>query len=176
MTSVRSFTAGSRAAQPCAAARASASAASCWATRAGILGGGLVVRVGAEAPPHPASNSTLDATSQTLRQRIRQPPFANLLLGALERVGNAVKRGPRTAVVEQEPGRARIAVPRLADRARVEYEPRVRAQLRLRPLGSEPAGHRAVHGGERPGGAGGGGRRPPGAARAAPSAPPPPPP
>src|ERR1051325_5253435 len=143
MTSVWSLTAGLRAPQPEALATTSASAASCCARSAGIRGGGFVVRAGVELP-QPASSSALNPASQALRQRIRQPPFANLLLGSLDRVGDAPKRGTAGAVVEQEPGRAGIAVARLSDRAGVQDKPCPRTQLRLRALGSQPARQHAV--------------------------------
>src|SRR6266487_3122194 len=114
ITSVWSFTAASRAPQPGVEATASASAASCCATSPGIFGGGFGVARCPEEPPQPTTRSAkLDTATKALRQRIRQPPFANLVLGSLDRVGDAPKPGTPGPEVEQQPGRAWIAVPRL---------------------------------------------------------------
>src|SRR6185437_14900452 len=129
ITSSRSCLAGARAAQPCAEATASASTASCWAPAAGIRGAGFTFGCSRADEPQPAASATLDTTSKALGQRIRQPPFANLLLGSLDRVGNAVKAGAAGAEVEQEPGRPRVAVARLSDRAGIQEEPRTSPEI-----------------------------------------------
>src|SRR6185369_1361167 len=144
ITSSRSCLAGARAAQPCAEATASASTASCWATAAGIRGAGFTFGCSRSDEPQPAASATLDTTSKALGQRIRQPPFANLLLGSLDRVGDAAKLGTAGAEVEQEPGRPRVAVPRLPDGAGVEQEPRVRPEIDVGVLGRVPAAELAV--------------------------------
>src|SRR4051794_35463088 len=144
ITSSRSCLADARAAQPWAEATASASAASCCATAAGIRGAGFTLGCSRVDEPQPAASATLDTTSKAFGQRIWQPPFANLLLGSLERVGDAAKPGAAGAEVEQEPGRARVAVARLSDRARIEQEPRVRPEIDVGVSGSVPAAEPAV--------------------------------
>src|SRR4029453_7061771 len=124
IASAWSRTAAARAAQLPAGAVAtrSASAASRCARPEGIrAAGGGAVR--SPPPPQPARTSAqLQAPSEALGQRIGQPPLANLLLRALDRVLDARKERPASLEVEHEPGGARVAVARLADRARVDQE------------------------------------------------------
>src|SRR5204863_4971969 len=129
--------AASCALQPETAETASASAASCCATAGGMragFGGGAASRL-----PQPTRSAALDATSQAFRQRIRQPPFADLFLRPLDRVGHSPKRSPARVEVEQQPRRPRVAVARLADRAGVEEKARVRGELGLGSVGCEAA-------------------------------------
>src|SRR4051794_41719548 len=119
ITSSRNCLAGTRAAQPCAEATASASKASCSATAVGIRGAGFTRGCSRADEPQPAASATLDATSKTLGQRIWQPPFANLLLRSLQREGDAPKGATAAAEIEQEQGCPRVAVARPPDQARV---------------------------------------------------------
>src|SRR5205085_343916 len=99
---------------------ASASRASRCASAGGRRGGGGAACF---ACPQPAR---LQAVSETISQRLGQATLADLLLRALDRVGDAaVERTPRVEV-EHEVGRARVAVARLADGAGVEDEAAVR--------------------------------------------------
>src|SRR4029453_4375004 len=70
----------------------------------------------APRPPHPRATKALDAGGKPLRQRIRQPPFANLGLRALDLVLDAPERCHARADVEQQPRPARAAHPGLAAR------------------------------------------------------------
>src|SRR5262245_51423162 len=121
ITSARKRCAASRAAQVpgASAATRSASAASRDATADGIRGG-FGGGVAWCEPPQPASRATLDAVSKPLRQRIRQASLADLVLGELDLVLDAAMVSAPGGEVEQEPGGPRVAVARLADRARVE--------------------------------------------------------
>src|SRR4029079_381634 len=124
ITSVRKRAAASRASQlpGVRAATRSASAASFAATPAGMRGSGG----GGSAffpSPQPASSSALETVSKAVRQPIGQPPLANLFLGAGDVVLDPAERCSAGLTVEQQPGRARVTVGRLADRAGVEQPP-----------------------------------------------------
>jgi hypothetical protein len=70
------------------------------------------------------------------RQDLGQATLANLCLGAGDVVRNPLKARAARCEIEEEPGGARVAVARLADRAGVE-EPAVATQLQLGPVRSE---------------------------------------
>src|SRR6476620_11462083 len=139
ITSFRKRAAASRASQlpGASAATWSASSASFAATSAGMRGGG---GGGAAlcAPPQLASSRTLEAVSKAFRQPIGQPPLADLVLRAGDVILDPAERRRAGSEVEQQPGRARIAVAGLADRAGVEQPP-AGPERRLRPARSEAA-------------------------------------
>src|SRR5215204_6035160 len=70
-------------------------------------------------------------------ERLGQPRLSQLVLRFHDWICDAAKRGKPRLEVEQEPGRVRVAVPRLAHRAGVEEPPAL--ELLGRPSGSEPA-------------------------------------
>src|SRR5207302_10936185 len=82
-------------------------------------------------------------------ERLGQATLADLLLRALDRIGDAAVERPLGVEVEDEVGGARVAVARLADGARVEEEAPAR-QVDLRAAGHGRAVDRPVleHDGE----------------------------
>src|SRR6476646_6921921 len=89
----------------------SASAASRVATPAGIRGGLGGGWAWCPLPPQPASSAALDAVSKPLRQRIREPPLADLVLGRRDLVLDAAVPGPARGRAAATPraGRRRAA-------------------------------------------------------------------
>src|SRR5262249_12221205 len=140
ITALRKRAAASRAAQVpgVSAATWSASAASRAATPAGMRGGLGGGWAWCPPPPQPARSAALDAVSKAQRQRIRQPPLADLVLGQRDLVLDTAVHGSAGVEVDQQPRGARVAVARLADRARVE-QPAARAERGLGAVGREPA-------------------------------------
>src|SRR5215213_5319436 len=95
----------------------------------------------ASSPPQPArtrkTSVVLKTESQALGERLRQSPFANLRLRSLDRVGDSHEGGTVLVEIENQVGGARVVVPRLADRARVE-QPAAARKVGLVAAGGEP--------------------------------------
>src|ERR671936_2209319 len=144
ITSLRSATAAPRAPQPGVEATRSASAARRAATSGGMRGAGGGAGACPPPPPHAARRTAqLHAVSEALRQRIRQPPFADLVLRPLDGIRGAVEARVARAEIEHEPRGPCVAVAGLSHRARVQ-ERGATAELGVRPLRGVPALERAV--------------------------------
>src|SRR5919198_3227517 len=90
------------------------------------------------APPQPAASaSPLQADSQAIRQRAREPAGAHLRLRPAHVVFHTLEACPARLQVKHEPAGPRIAVAWLADRAWIDEVPR--RQLQLRPAADDLA-------------------------------------